>query len=93
MDFVKKTWLESILATLFIQLSGMVLMFIGLLALCIGLYPANALMLLAQCYMMYQLYELFLSRGGAPIPIKPPAPYVIANSGTPTPTSGFQPPM
>jgi hypothetical protein len=73
-DFVKKTWLELILANLFVQFTGMVLSMIGLLALCIGVYPATALMMMAHTYMQYQLYELYLSRGGRPIAIKPPPP-------------------
>ncbi len=73
-DFVKKTWLEMILATLFVQLTGIVLSILGFMALCIGIYPASALMMMAHTYMQYQLYQLYLSRGGQPIAIKPPPP-------------------
>jgi len=83
MDFVKKTWVEMILAFLFIQFSGIVIMLVGLMALCIGIYPANAIMLLAQTYIVYQLYVLYLSRGGTPIPLKPRMPM---------PQPGFAPP-
>lgn len=92
LDFIKKTWLEMILANLFIQLTGMLLTFIGLLVLCVGIYPANALVFMAQAYMFYQLYLLYLSRGGTPIPIKPPAPNLTAPSAVVGPPPGYQPP-
>ena len=73
-DFVKKTWVEMILSMLFIQFSGLLIQIIGLMALCIGVYPASAIVFLAHAYMQYQLYALYLSRGGTPIPLKPRMP-------------------
>ncbi len=74
MDFVKKTWVEMILTILFMQFSGLAIQLIGLMALCIGVYPASAIVFLAHAYMQYQLYALYLSRGGTPIPLKPRMP-------------------
>jgi hypothetical protein len=46
---------------------------IGMLLFCVGVYPATAWAMLAQGYMYFQFYELFLQRGGEPIPLKDPA--------------------
>jgi hypothetical protein len=52
----------------------------GLLLCCVGILPATALILVAQYHLFYQLYELYLQRGGEPIPLKPllPQPSRIA---------------
>jgi hypothetical protein len=91
MDFVKKTWVELILAMLFIQFSGFVLQMVGLMALCIGVYPATAVMIMAHAFMLYQLYTLYLSRGGTPIPLKPQMP--LAPAGYMPPPPGYPPPQ
>jgi hypothetical protein len=90
MDFVKKTWVEMILSMLFMNLTGVLLELIGLLALCIGIYPAMAIMMMGQTYMLYQLYALYLSRGGTPIPLKPQ--YPVAPQGYMPPPGGYPPP-
>ncbi len=71
-SFVSKTWLEMLLMTLFMMITGSMLMFVGVLALCIGMYAAMAVVFLAAAHFNYQLYQLFLSRGGEPIPLKMP---------------------
>lgn len=85
MDFLKKTWMELILSSLFLGFSGIIVIGISALALCVGMYAGIAVMMLAQAHMWYQLYMIFLSRGGAPIPFKPQAPQV--------PPAGFAPPQ
>jgi hypothetical protein len=80
-DFVAKTWVEMILTTLFLMISSMVVVILGMLAFCIGMYAAIAIVMLAQAHIYYQLYMVYLSRGGKPIPLKPrmaavPAGYV-----------------
>ena len=69
-DFLGRTWLQTLLVQLFLTLSGIVLGLAGLLLCCVGVYPALALQEFAQHYLYYQLYELYLSRGGMPIPLK-----------------------
>jgi hypothetical protein len=69
-DFVGRTWPETILATLFLMLTGAVLVLVGYLACFVGLYPALALILFAQCHLWYQLYERYLERGGEPVRLK-----------------------
>jgi hypothetical protein len=69
-DFIKRVWLESVLASLFLVASGVVLNLIGIMLCCVGVYAAAGLVMLAQCHLWLQLYELYLERGGTPIPLK-----------------------
>jgi hypothetical protein len=73
-DFIGRTWVEMILTTLFLTFSSIVVILLGLLAFCVGMYAAVAVVMLAQAHIMYQLYMLYLSRGGTPIPLKPRVP-------------------
>jgi hypothetical protein len=69
-DFLKRVGLQLVLAQLFLGLSGMVVGFIGMLMCCVGVFPAGALVGMAHIHMMYQLYEVYLDRGGEPVPLK-----------------------
>ena len=73
-QFVTLTWRELLLSSLFLVGTGFVIQFLGLAACCIGLYPAIALIMFAQLHIEYQLYELYLQRGGDEIPLKTPTP-------------------
>ena len=76
MSFVKKTWVEILLGLLFLMFTSMVLGILGALACYIGIFFVMPLIFLAQAHFLYELYLLFLSRGGEPVPIKlqqPPA--------------------
>jgi hypothetical protein len=70
MGFVKKTWVEMFLGLLFLMFTSMVLGILGALACYIGLFFVMPLIFLAQAHFLYELYLLFLSRGGEPVPIK-----------------------
>jgi hypothetical protein len=70
-DFIARTWLEMVLTTLFLMLSGALVAILGYAALCVGIFAAFPIIMLAQAHIFYQLYALFVSRGGAPIPLKP----------------------
>jgi hypothetical protein len=74
MDFAKKTWLEMFLAMLFLVFSAMVLGIIGLILCYLPVFAVGALAMLAEGHLMYQLYLLYLSRGGMPLPLKVGAP-------------------
>lgn len=78
-SFVSLVWKEMLLGGLFLMLGNMVCTFVGMLLLCVGIYPAMALVMIAQGHLMWQLYEIFLERGGEPIPLKPfvPAPIPV----------------
>jgi hypothetical protein len=71
LDFLKRTWMEMILGLLFLMFSAAVLGVLGLLACYIGLFFVMPVVFLAQAHLNYQLYVLYLSRGGTPIPEKP----------------------
>jgi hypothetical protein len=68
-DFVRKMWQETIIAWLFLIVTGSVLAFVGLLMCLVGIFPAMAVFGLAQMHLFYQLYELYLERGGMRIPL------------------------
>lgn len=69
-SFVSLVWKELLLGSIVLALGAFVLAFIGLLVLCVGLIPAMAIAMLAQAHLVWQLYEIFLERGGEPIPFK-----------------------
>jgi len=86
-DFVKRVWLEMILQQLFLLATSIVLGIAGLLLFCVGVYAAAGLIAFAQYHLLYQLYEIYLERGGTPVPLKtePPAP-----QGTGSPSASAQ---
>ena len=43
LDFLRRMWLEMLLAALFLYVSAFVLMIVGFMACCIGVYPAMTL--------------------------------------------------
>jgi len=72
-DFLKKMWLETFLALLFIAVTAMVLSIAGMLACYVGMFFVMPVIFLAQAHMYYQLYLLYLSRGGMAVQRKTPA--------------------
>jgi len=71
-DFIRKMWYDTFLALLFLMGVAMLASLLGLLACFVGIYPATAAMSLVQGHLYLQLYQLYLARGGEPIPLKPP---------------------
>lgn len=70
-DFIKKTWLEMLLVFLFqFGVSFVVMLFVAITCY-VGLIVAIGYMLLVNSWLQYQLYRLYLSRGGEPVPFKP----------------------
>lgn len=76
-DFIRRMWLDMLLANLFLIAASLLLTFAGLLVFCVGAYFANAIVFLAWAHMLYQIYALYLSRGGTPIPLKPEPPTAV----------------
>jgi hypothetical protein len=70
-DFIARVWKEMILSSLFITAAAMILAPIGLLVFCVGMYAAMAVLMLANGHILYQLYNLYLARGGMALPMKP----------------------
>jgi hypothetical protein len=70
-DFLSRVWKELLLSILFLIVTAPLVMLAGLLAFCVGVYAAAVVLMFAQLHFHYQLYELYLQRGGTPIPLKP----------------------
>ncbi|MCF7731429.1 MAG: hypothetical protein K9N23_07070 [Akkermansiaceae bacterium] len=71
MRFLKYTWLECVLASLFLWVASMALALVGLMALCIGIYFISGPIYFAMAHLDRQLYLLFLERGGDALTLSP----------------------
>lgn len=67
-DFHKKVGGQNLAAVAVLMMVGVPAGFLGLMLCCVGIYPVGAWLSFAQHHMQYQLYELYLQRGGAPVP-------------------------
>lgn len=71
LDFLKRTWLECVLATLFLWVASIALSLLGLLALCVGIYFISGPIFFAMVHLDRQLYLLFVQRGGEALTLSP----------------------
>jgi hypothetical protein len=71
LDFLRLVWKEAILAQVFVLVTGVALLIIGLVPCGFGAPPALALAGLCQYHLLGQLYGLYVQRGGASIPAAP----------------------
>jgi hypothetical protein len=69
--FLKYTWLECVLATVFLWLASLALALVGLMALCVGIYFVSGPVYFAMAHLDRQLYLLFLERGGDALELSP----------------------
>jgi len=69
-EFFGSVQVELILSQIFNVVIGLILVMVGALMCCLPAFPAQALVSYAQAHLSYQLYELYLQRGGAEIPLK-----------------------
>ena len=69
--FLKCTWLECLLASLFLWAASMAFALVGLMALCIGIYFISGPIYFAMAHLDRQLYHLFLERGGDALTLSP----------------------
>ena len=69
--FVTLVWKEILLSSLFQIVVSMVLVCLGALALCVGMYFALVPVYFCWMHLQKQLYRLYLSRGGEPVPASP----------------------
>lgn len=67
--FIALTWKEIILASLFVCVVSLALCAAGAIILCVGMYFALVPAYFAWIHLEKQLYQLYLSRGGDPIPV------------------------
>lgn len=68
-DFTRRVGWETVLTTGFLIISGPIVMLAGMLICFVGVYFASTLVILAYTHFKWQLYELYLARGGQPIPL------------------------
>jgi hypothetical protein len=69
--FVALTWKEMVLSSLFVLATGLLFLCLGMIAFCVGMYFATVLTYFSWTHMHKQLYTLYLSRGGEPVPLSP----------------------
>jgi hypothetical protein len=69
--FIALTWKETLLAWLFLMVANVVFMIVGMLALFIGIYFVMVPVYFAFTHITKQLYQVYLDRGGEPVPISP----------------------
>jgi hypothetical protein len=77
LDFLRRVWKELLLSAMFLTVTALGLTFVGALLCCVGIYPLTTLIFFAQTHLYYQLYELYLARGGQPLAIKTQLPPVL----------------
>src|SRR5262245_29946740 len=68
-DFLRRVWLEVVIGMLFLMVANMALTCAGILACCIGLLAVQPITSLIHANFLYQVYSLYLARGGTPIPV------------------------
>jgi hypothetical protein len=69
--FVSLVWKEILLSSLFQIVASMALLCVGALAVCVGIYFALVPAYFCWMHLQKQLYRLYLSRGGEPVPPSP----------------------
>lgn len=69
--FVSLVWKEILLSSLFQIVASMALLCLGALAVCVGMYFALVPAYFCWMHLQKQLYRLYLSRGGEPVPPSP----------------------
>jgi hypothetical protein len=69
-DFLARTWKDALLANLWMMAIGQIVGLLGLMLCVVGIYPAAALNMFEGTHLHWQLYGIYLSRGGAAIPLK-----------------------
>jgi len=69
--FIKLTWVECVVSSLFVVAASIVLMTAGMLVLCVGMYLAMGPLYFMTCHLNKQIYQIFLARGGEAVPFSP----------------------
>jgi hypothetical protein len=86
-DFLRRMWVEIVLSTLFVLMTGTVLTLLGCVFVFIGSYVGWAWATMASAHLSWQIYEIYLARGGQGVPLKPkqvaPPPFRHPESGPP----------
>jgi Protein of unknown function (DUF4013) len=69
--FVALTWKEIALSSLFLVAASLALAGAGAIVFCVGMYFATVPIFYCWVHLHKQLYALYLSRGGEPVPLSP----------------------
>jgi hypothetical protein len=69
--FLALTWKETLLSSLFVMIAGSLLICLGMFVLCVGMYFATVVVYFSWTHLHKQLYALYVSRGGEPVPLSP----------------------
>ena len=69
LDFISKVWPQMLAGVLFLVIASMTMIVVGMLLCFVGVYPAVTITMLAQAHLYFQLYRLYLQRGGTPVPL------------------------
>jgi hypothetical protein len=69
--FLVLTWKEIVISSLFVMITGAILSCLGAIIFCVGSYFALVLVYFSWTHLHKQLYKLYLSRGGEPVPLSP----------------------
>jgi Protein of unknown function (DUF4013) len=69
--FLALTWKEIVLSSLFVMMTSVVFVCLGMIVFCVGMYFALVLVYFSWTHLHKQLYMLYLSRGGEPVPLSP----------------------
>ena len=69
--FLALTWKEIVLSSLFVMVTGTLFVCLGMIVFCVGMYFAIVLVYFSWTHLHKQLYTLYLSRGGEPVPLSP----------------------
>jgi len=69
-DFVKRMAGPALIATLVMQLIAFPIILAGLLACYVGMFFSISIVTLMHYHLQIQLYQLYLDRGGTPLPIR-----------------------
>jgi hypothetical protein len=83
-DFIKRVWAEMLLSLLFLLVTAPFIAIAGLLLCCVGYLPALAWISLAHYHLWFQLYDLYLERGGEAIPMKAEPVHPMSDDSTDT---------
>jgi hypothetical protein len=70
-DFLSRVWVEMLVMMLFLAGLGLCLMVLTVVTCYIGLFFAAPVLMFSWHHLQKQLYQLYLARGGTPVPPSP----------------------
>ena len=78
-SFIVRTWAEMLVVTLVLTFLSMAYAFLGMALFCVGIFFVIGVLYPTSIHLYYQLYLLFLARGGKAVELKEPSPKALAN--------------